>query len=97
MKELNRTKVDNFIIEKSVKLSELEDSDNKNKYIVNVESIFDNFEIVELDDRKLKLFLNGVQLTVKLKNGIYRVYNNKTFVGLGIVKNELIKRDVIIW
>ncbi len=96
MKELNRTKVDNFIIEKSVKLLELETSDNKDKYIIQVEDICDNFDKVEFDERNLKLFLNGVKLTIKLKDGIYRVYNNQKFVGLGIVKNELIKRDVII-
>ena len=97
MKELNRTRVDKFSIENSVKLSELDSSTEKEKYLISIEDLFNDCEKIELDERKIRLFLDGVKLTFKLENGIYRVYNNKKFVGLGIVKNELLKRDVIVW
>ena len=43
------------------------------------------------------MFLNGVKLKVKLNNGIYRIYNTESnFIGLGEVKTETLKRDVIL-
>ena len=43
-----------------------------------------------------ELFLNGVQLTFNEQDDVYRIYNNNIFLGLGIVKNNLLKRDIII-
>ena len=91
MKELKRTKVDNFDIANSVKLQNLSE-----KNIISIEEIFKNYPKVDLNDKKLELFLNGVQLTFELNDGIYRVYNKNNFIGLGVVKNKSIKRDVVI-
>ena len=44
----------------------------------------------------IELFLNGVQLTHDLEDEVYRIYNNNNFIGLGIVKNKLLKRDIVI-
>ena len=46
--------------------------------------------------QKLELFLNGVQLTRELGDGVYRIYNNNKFIGLGIINDNLLKRDVVI-
>ena len=46
--------------------------------------------------KKTELFLNGVQLTNEFQDGVYKVYNQEKFLGLGIVKDNLLKRDVII-
>ena len=91
MKELQRTKVDKFDISNSVKLENLSEND-----IISIEEIFKEYPKINLNDRKLELFLNGVQLTFELEDGVYRVYNKNIFIGLGIVKNKLLKRDVII-
>lgn len=91
MKELQRTKVDDFDILKSVKLENLSENN-----IISIEQIFKSYPSVDLNDRKLELFLNGVMLTVESNDGLYRIYNKQNFIGLGIVKNKLIKRDVII-
>ena len=33
----------------------------------------------------------------KLKEGIYKIYDvNKNFIGIGIIKNNLLKRDIVI-
>lgn len=96
MKALNRTKVDNFDIRESVKLSELEESVEKEKYVITLEKIFEKNDSINLDNRKKDLFLNGVKLTFKVPDGVYKIYNNDKFLGLGIVKNELLKRDVIV-
>lgn len=90
MKDLQRTKVDKFDISNSVALENLCEEN-----IITVEEMFNDIQKIDLNDRKLQLFLNGVMLTVELEDGIYRIYNRNNFIGLGIVKNNLIKRDVI--
>lgn len=100
MKNLTRTKVNNFKIENAITFEELEkNKDNKEWLISNsyaMEEIFDYLPKLELNDRKKELFLNGVQLTFKEKDGLYNIYNNKNYMGTGTIKNELLKRDIII-
>lgn len=91
MKFLQRTKVDQFDIQNAVFLENLSE-----KNIIFAEKLCEKYEKIEFNTRKLELFLNGVMLTVELKDGIYRVYYNEKFIGLGMVKNKLIKRDVIL-
>lgn len=95
MKELQRTAVDNFKLENAVTIEELVGKDIENK-IITIEEIFKYLSKIELDSRKLELFLNGLQLTYNLEDGLYRIYNNNKFIGLGIVKNKLLKRDIVI-
>lgn len=96
MKSLTRTQVDNFRIEDSIKLSELENIHDKESKIISIEKLFDNVKKVVLNDRKGELFLNGVKLSSDLEDGVYRVYNGSKFIGLGVVNEFLLKRDVII-
>ena len=94
MKELQRTSVNQFDIGNSISLEELENINVQEK-IISIEEIFKDNPKIELNSRKLELFLNGVQLTHDLEDGLYRIYNNN-FIGLGIVKNKLLKRDIVI-
>lgn len=100
MKELNRVTVGEFDIEDSITLEELEENkDNidflKSK-IIKLEKLVGDKEIIKLNDKKLQLFLNGVNLSFNTKDEIYRIYNNDKFIGTGTVKNNLLKRDIII-
>lgn len=72
----------------------------KNK-IISVESIFKNSPSIELDNRKLELFLNGVILTQNFDDGVYKIYNRTScntsrFIGTGTIKDKLLKRDIIL-
>ncbi len=96
MKDLIRTKLDNFSIDQSILISELEKSNDKSKYIISIERLFEKCLEIKLNDRKKELFLNGVNLTYNMEDGLYRIYNNEQFLGLGIVKKKLLKRDVVI-
>lgn len=102
MKELQRTIVGNFYIENSITIEELEQNkDNAEfmkKHFINIEDFFKNEDnSIKLNSRKLELFLNGVKLTYQLKDGLYRIYNeNKKFVGIGMAKNNLLKREIIV-
>lgn len=96
MKELNRTKVDRFCIEDSVFLSDLAMLEDKTGVLISIEELFEDKEKIVLVDRKAELFLNGVMLAQRLNDGLYRVYQNDKFLGIGIVKRNLLKRDVIL-
>lgn len=91
MQELTRTKVNQFKIENSCEIDDIDETK-----IITIEELFNNKEEIELDNRKLELFLNGVQLIYNNQDGLYRVYNNNDFIGLGIIKNNLLKREIII-
>ena len=107
MKSLKRTQVGNFKIDNSITIEELknliENNENididdilKNK-IITVEEIFEKFQSINLDEKKLELFLNGVMLTQNLDEGVYKIYNkNGEFIGTGTIKNKLLKRDIIL-
>lgn len=94
MKELNRTKVGSFTIEDAITLAKLE---NITQNVITIEQFFKEKPQITLTNQKLSLFLNGVQLTRKEQDEIYRIYNeNEKFIGIGIIKNNLLKRDIII-
>ncbi|HJJ13536.1 MAG TPA: hypothetical protein OIM42_01435 [Clostridiaceae bacterium] len=100
MEELKRLKVGKFEIKDSIEIKELErNKENKEilkKYFITLEEYFINNESISLDDRKLNMLLNGVKLTYKMPNGIYKIYNNNKFIGIGNIDNELLKRDIIL-
>ena len=100
MKSLTRTKVNNFKLEDTITFEELEENKNSKEWLISnsytMEEVFDYLPKLELNDRKKELFLNGVQLTFKEKEGLYNIYNNKNYLGTGTIKNELLKRDIIL-
>lgn len=101
MESLKRIQVGEFKIEESSKIQELEEKKEDTKYleskIISIEEIFKGKEKVKLDDRKLQLFLNGVKITQNFENGIYKVYDkNAKFIGIGIIQDKLLKRDIIL-
>ena len=95
MKELNRIEVGEFNINQAIDVENLTENDISKK-IINIEEIFEKNSSIELTKRKLELFLNGVNLTVQNQNGIYKVYSENKFIGIGIVKDKLLKRDIVI-
>jgi len=101
MKELERTAVDKFTINDAITIEEIKNNPKLvEENLITVEEAFDDNEGITLDLRKLELFLNGVKITLEKEEGLYKIYSNEKgnnrFIGLGIVKNNLLKRDVII-
>ena len=95
MKNLERLQVGEFNIEKSVLIDEV-NIENIEKYLYTLEDILKDTPKLNLNSKKLKLFLNGVQLTVKEAEGLYKIYVDNKFIGTGTVKKNLLKRDIII-
>ena len=95
MKELQRTRVGTFTIAQSILVEDLNE-ENVQKHIITVKKLFKDFPNIELNARKLELFLNGVKLSFDLQDGIYKIYSNQQFIGIGIVKDKFLKRDIVI-
>ena len=92
MKNLCRIRVNDFDLENSYTLDDVK---NKNVQVINIEEIFKKQPYIKLNDKETKHFLNGVKLSINKVDGLYRIYNN-IFLVLGIIENNLLKRDVII-
>ena len=72
-------------------------SSKDKKTIITLEKLFEKIPSIRLDNRKLELFLNGVMLTQKQNEGVYKIYNQKDeFIGTGTIKDNLLKRDIIL-
>ncbi len=99
MEKLVRTKVDRFTINNAVKLAELEmikgNEQELNKRIITMENYFEYLPKIVLNSKKKNLFLNGVMLSQDCEDGIYNVYFDNNYIGIGTIKNHLLKRDVI--
>ena len=95
MKELQRTQVGNFKIEQAISIENL-NKETVKKRIITIEELFKNLENVQLGKKKLQLFFNGVKLNFDLNDDIYKIYSEEKFIGIGIVENKLLKRDIVI-
>ena len=102
MKNLKRIQVGEFSIDEAVTINELEQVNDinkiKEKYLISIEDYFNNNKELLLNEIKLKKFVNGVKLKYdNLEDGLYRIYdNNKNFIGLGIINNKNLKRDIVV-
>lgn len=99
MKELNRVQVGQFNLSQSVTVEELEQNrENEkfwNQHLITIQKFFENYPIIDLKKEKLNLFLNGVQLTNNNNDGLYQIKVNNTIIGIGNIKNKLLKREII--
>lgn len=93
MSKLNREKVGEFSIENAIKLGEFDEKFNNN--FISLEQFFEKYKKITLTPRSFISFINGVKLLSDEENGIYRIYDiNNKFIGTGIVKNGILKRDI---
>lgn len=99
MKELIRVKVDGFEINDAISLKELQDITNKEEKIITIEEYYtkyNNLRTINInEENKLKLFLNGNPIKISENDGMYKIYTKEKFLGIGIVKKNRLKRDII--
>ena len=103
MKELNRTQAGIFNITDSISLDELEDNKNNNdflqKHLITIEKLFIKLykeNEIQLNDKKLQLFLNGVKFSLNNPEGLYRIYDeNNKFIGIGCIESGRLSRKIV--
>lgn len=97
MIELQRVQVGEFNISNSITLEQIQNNPNElEKYLITIEDIFKDKVNINLDNKKLQLFLNGVQLNFNKEEGVYKIYNANKFIGIGCIKNNKLKRDIVL-
>lgn len=99
MKELNRLQVGEFYIKDAVTISEMKEKIEAGNLenIITIEEIFKNNPQIQLEQEQIELYINGVKINTKKTNGVYRIYKpDGTFIGLGIIENSKLKRDLVI-
>lgn len=97
MKELHRVQVGAFNIKDSYKLAEIKEKKEQiEEKLISIEELFKNKGKIELNKKQLHLFLNGVKLKQENVDGIYRIYSNNAFIGIGIIQENKLKRDVVL-
>lgn len=102
MSELNRIRAGEFRIEQAVRISEIANDnvinkDSIEKHFISIENFFKNKEKIKLDNSDLFRFLNGVKIFKEKSDGVYRIYSeNMVFIGIGVIANKKLKRDIII-
>lgn len=95
MKNLKRLQVGKFNIKDAVYIDDI-DLKNVNDHLITPEEILRGIPCINLGEKKLKLFLNGVQLTCNNNDGLYKIYVANKFIGTGTIKKGLLKRDIIL-
>lgn len=95
MKNLKRIQVGKFNIKDAVYIDDI-DLKNVNDHLITPEEILRGIPCINLGEKKLKLFLNGVQLTCNNNDGLYKIYVANKFIGTGTIKKGLLKRDIIL-
>ena len=83
MKDLRRTKVGNFT---------LQDKDK----ILSIEEVLKEFPNYDLKEGEYKKIINGVGINVKLTDGLIKIYNKNNFLAVGEIKNNILKRKIIL-
>lgn len=93
MSALNRIKVGEFSIEEAITIEQMQEESISYR---TIEELFQNKPKITITPNRLNPFLNGVKLTMKEPDGVYRIYCQEDFVGIGIVEKEFLKRDIIV-
>ncbi len=98
MKELNRTRVGTFSIEQAITIEQLEENKQIVKeHIIDIPTFFKDYPCIYLNEEQIQLLINGVKLHTNNKDGIYQIQTeNKDFIGIGIIKDKMLKRKLII-
>ena len=93
MAELERLRVGEFDISQSIEIKDIKPSN-----LISIEELFKDVPNVELSENRLKQLLNGMKIKCDTEeiNGPCKVYCNDKFVGIGVQKSGILKRDIII-
>ena len=96
MSGLERLQVGEFKIENAIKIDENTTKEYIEEHIIGIEELFEKNPKIEINQKKLLLFLNGVKLSIESEDGVYRIYSENKFIGLGTINKGLLKRDIIL-
>jgi len=92
---IRRIATNGFEIKNSVKLDFLENLVNNGgrieTYLMQSDCALGDIPVINLNDKETELYKNGGFIKTGKSDGLYRVYSNKTFVGIGRIENGTLK------
>ena len=92
---IRRTLTNGFDIKNAVTLDFLENLVNNGgdikEYLMSSDCALGDIPVINLTDKDTELYKNGGFIKTGESNGLYRVYSNKTFVGIGRIENGTLK------
>jgi tRNA pseudouridine55 synthase len=92
---IRRTKSGCFDIKNAQKLDFLENLVNNGgdigKYLMPVDSGLGDIPVLNLDDKDTELYVHGGFIGVARNDGYCRVYNGKTFIGVGHISDGILR------
>lgn len=106
MSDLKRISVGEFNIKDAITVSMLEKeiNDNNFEHIISIEKLFDKCKKIKIKQSELNKYLNGVELPIdnvrdntnnERNDGICEVYCENKFIGLGKIKDNKFKRELV--
>ena len=91
---IRRTRTNGFDIKNAQKLDFLENlvnnGDNADKYLLAPDCALGDIPVINLDDKEAKFYKNGGFIKTDVYDGFVRVYCNKTFIGMGHIKDGIL-------
>ncbi len=92
---IRRTYTNGFDIKNAHTLDFLENLVNNNgridEYLMQLDCALGDIPVINLDDKDAKLYKNGGFIKTGGNDGFYRVYSNKTFIGIGRISSGTLK------
>ncbi len=95
MSALDRTTCGIFKKENAITVSELKNSLNPEQFLIAPEDTV-SFEKLVLENKDAMKILNGVYEEKGYKDGVYRVYNQKEFWGIGKAENGVLRINTYV-
>ena len=92
---IRRTFTNGFDIKNAVRLDFLENLVNNNErideYLMQPDCALGDIPVINLGDKDVEFYKNGGFIKTDFGDGQYRVYSNKTFIGIGRVVDGMLK------
>lgn len=95
MSKLERTASGIFTLENGVSVEEFKNSDHPEKYLIAPDLAVD-FEKLVLTAKQAERLLNGLYDEFDINDGIYRVYNQNEFWGIGTIKSKKLRMNAYV-
>jgi tRNA pseudouridine55 synthase len=92
---IRRSKTSGFILKNATSLDFLENLFNNgadvSKYLAPIDSGLGDIPVLDLGGKSVKLYKNGGFVGVASDDGMYRVYSDKVFIGIGVVQSGILR------
>ena len=106
MSNLQRIKVNDFSIDEAITFEELENNKNDLNWLKShsytMKQVMSYLPRIDLNINRLDYFINGgkiqvdsIQKNIEINGGSYNIYSDDKYIGIGIVKDRYLKRDII--